>query len=248
MYCLPFALPLAPLSFVITERESATEIVIVKPAVLPNTPGAMLDEVLDRAGLRGSSGEASPRREALFGLPIRADAPLDISARVNEAARTHLDRIAVSDATARLTYREFVSARDRFAAAMCVAAGRPLAGERVAVVMNRSVDAFLCVHACLELNAAFVPVDPAYPDARIRTTIDELATANDTIFDAPGGTINPGTSVTLTAAVVVPAGETRTFSLTVTRANGIPLANIHADVVAMSFPFNGVGGAGLPVG
>jgi hypothetical protein len=77
-------------------------------------------------------------------------------------------------------------------------------------------------------------------------TSEELASANDTIYSPPGATINPGSSVTLIGAVEVPAGEFRDFSLTVTRADGIPLANIRADLVAMAFPFNGDGGAGFP--
>ena len=79
------------------------------------------------------------------------------------------------------------------------------------------------------------------------TTSEELTSANDTIYSPPGATINPGSSVTLVSAVEVPAGEFRDFSMTVTRADGIPLANIRADLVAMSFPFNGAGGAGFPV-
>ena len=79
------------------------------------------------------------------------------------------------------------------------------------------------------------------------TTIEELTSANDTIYSPPGATINPGSSVTLVSAIEVPAGEHRDFSLTVTRADGIPLANIRADLVAMAFPFNGDGGAGFPI-
>jgi hypothetical protein len=79
------------------------------------------------------------------------------------------------------------------------------------------------------------------------TTTQEIASANDTIYSPPGATINPGSSVTLVGTVVVPAGEFRDFSMTVTRADGIPLANIETDLVAMSFPFNGEGGAGAPL-
>jgi hypothetical protein len=79
------------------------------------------------------------------------------------------------------------------------------------------------------------------------TTSEELTSANDTIYSPPTATINPGSSVTLISAIEVPAGEYRDFSLTVTRADGIPLANIRADLVAMAFPFNGNGGAGFPI-
>ena len=75
--------------------------------------------------------------------------------------------------------------------------------------------------------------------------VEELDAANDAIFSSAGSTINPGSTTTLLGTVVIPAGETRSFSLTVTRADGIPLANIRADIVAMAFPFNGDGAAGL---
>jgi hypothetical protein len=78
------------------------------------------------------------------------------------------------------------------------------------------------------------------------TSVDQLAEKNDAIYASPGATINPASTVTLLSAVEIDAGETIDFFMNVHRADGIPLANIHADVVAMYFPFNGDGGAGFP--
>jgi hypothetical protein len=75
----------------------------------------------------------------------------------------------------------------------------------------------------------------------------EIATVYDAVAGPVAHQVYYGSSVTLLRAVEVPAGEYRDFSLTATRADGLPVAQLHADLVAMTFPFNGDGGAGFPV-
>jgi amino acid adenylation domain-containing protein len=179
IYCLPFALPVAPLSFIIIEHPFGTEVLMVKARPLWNEPREVLDKVLEFGGLNADEGApAVAKTNCVFGLPLRPPRSVpDISTRIAESAQKFADRIAASDDYTRLTYKEFITRRDIVAAAMLETAQKPLAGERIALVMNRSVEAFLCIHACIELNAVFVPIDPAYPEERIRLTLDDCRPA-----------------------------------------------------------------------
>ncbi|MDT0550757.1 AMP-binding protein, partial [Streptomyces lonegramiae] len=46
-------------------------------------------------------------------------------------------------------------------------------GECVALVLNRSVDAIVAILAVLKTGAAYLPLDPAYPDARIAVVVGD---------------------------------------------------------------------------
>jgi hypothetical protein len=63
---------------------------------------------------------------------------------------------------------------------------------------------------------------------------------NDTIYAPSTGTINPASTVTLMGMVPIEAGESVQFTVDIERADGIPLANVRVDTVAMYFPFAGI--------
>jgi amino acid adenylation domain-containing protein len=179
VYCPPFALPVAPLSFVVTEHAQGTEVFMVKARSLWKKPGDVLDNVIELAGLKQSVwAPISKTGACIFGLPLRQESHVpDISIRIDEAARKYLDRSAVTDGLSKLSYGEFIAKRNRIAGALLYLAGKPLAGERIALAMRRSVDAFLCIHACVELNAVFVPIDPVNPEERVRMMVDDCEPA-----------------------------------------------------------------------
>uniref|UniRef100_UPI003F974C04 condensation domain-containing protein n=3 Tax=Mycobacterium sp. TaxID=1785 RepID=UPI003F974C04 len=116
--------------------------------VLDEAEHARLDEVGNRAVLAQSVG-----------------APVSIPAVfAAQAARTP-NAVAVTCEGRSLTYRELDEASDRLAR---VLAGRGVgAGQRVALLVPRSVQAVVAMVAVVKTGAAYVPIDPSVPAARM---------------------------------------------------------------------------------
>ena len=72
-----------------------------------------------------------------------------------------------------LTYRELDEAADRLARLLV---GRGVgAGECVALLFSRSVEAVVAMVAVLKCGAAYLPIDPAVPDARVEFMLADAA-------------------------------------------------------------------------
>ncbi|MBP2455952.1 non-ribosomal peptide synthetase [Mycolicibacterium lutetiense] len=85
-------------------------------------------------------------------------------ARVPDAAAVTFDGRSMS-------YRELDEASNRLAHHLTGHGAGP--GECVALVLNRSVDAIVAILAVLKTGAAYLPLDPAYPDARIAVVVSD---------------------------------------------------------------------------
>lgn len=83
----------------------------------------------------------------------------------------HPDRVAITDGTAALTYRE-IDSRSAQLASQLVADGVTV-GDLVALVLPRGADQVIAVLAVLRAGAAYVPIDHAYPAERIATILDD---------------------------------------------------------------------------
>nr|WP_264049976.1 AMP-binding protein [Mycolicibacterium wolinskyi] len=64
-----------------------------------------------------------------------------------------------------MTYAELDEASDRLAYLLSGVGAGP--GQRVAVMFSRSVEAIVAIVGVLKSGAAYVPIDPALPDARV---------------------------------------------------------------------------------
>ncbi|WP_445166401.1 amino acid adenylation domain-containing protein [Mycolicibacterium sp. Dal123E01] len=73
------------------------------------------------------------------------------------------------------TYRELDDATNRFAQFLAAQGIGP--GERVALFLPRSADAIISILAVLKTGAAYVPIDPAAPSARMQLVLDDAAPA-----------------------------------------------------------------------
>ncbi|MEU4778913.1 non-ribosomal peptide synthetase [Micromonospora sp. NPDC023633] len=94
--------------------------------------------------------------------------PTSVPAEVLRSARTYPERPAVVDSHRTLRYRELVTAATALAGALAPALGANGPGERtVAVLRPRTVDAVVGQLAAWFCGAAFLPLDPALPPARI---------------------------------------------------------------------------------
>src|SRR5271157_5008732 len=85
---------------------------------------------------------------------------------IEEACRRHASRTAVSIESADISYRE-LDARANQMARLFIARGvKP--GDRVAVLLDRGVEAYVALLALLKAGAAYVPLDASHPPDRIR--------------------------------------------------------------------------------
>ncbi|WP_254849238.1 amino acid adenylation domain-containing protein, partial [Mycobacterium sp. GA-1841] len=114
--------------------------------------------------------DAIGNRATLSGLESE---PSSISARFAAQAARDPEAVAVSFDSSRMTYRELDEAANRLACNLIgLGAG---AGQRVALLLPRSVEAVVAVFAVLKTGAAYVPIDPSVPDERIDFILSDAA-------------------------------------------------------------------------
>ncbi|MEU4342400.1 amino acid adenylation domain-containing protein [Nocardia sp. NPDC023852] len=97
--------------------------------------------------------------------------PARFAARVADAP----DKIAVVFENSSLTYRELDLNSNRLAHLLCDRGVGP--GDRVALLLPRSLDAIVAILAVLKTGAAYVPIDSTYPDQRIGFIIGDATPA-----------------------------------------------------------------------
>jgi non-ribosomal peptide synthetase component F len=71
------------------------------------------------------------------------------------------------------TYRELDESANRLAHVLSGHGARP--GECVALLMERSAEAIIAILAVLKTGAAYLPIDPAYPSARVEFMVADAA-------------------------------------------------------------------------
>ncbi|WP_156669618.1 non-ribosomal peptide synthetase, partial [Mycobacterium sp. E3339] len=96
---------------------------------------------------------------------------------IPEAFVAQVDRapeaVAISYRGNRLTYRELDDAANRLAHRLIGHGACP--GERVALLLPRSAEAVVAILAVLKTGAAYVPIDPGLPSARIEFVLTDAA-------------------------------------------------------------------------
>ncbi len=122
--------------------------------VLDTDEHVHLDGLGNRAALTAPARVASSIPEA---FAVQA-------ARVPDAAAVTFDGTSMS-------YRELDEASNRLAHLLVRHGAGP--GECVATLLNRSVDAIVAILAVLKSGAAYLPLDPAHPDARIAVVVGD---------------------------------------------------------------------------
>jgi amino acid adenylation domain-containing protein/non-ribosomal peptide synthase protein (TIGR01720 family) len=103
--------------------------------------------------------------------------PTSVSLSIPElfAAQVALDpeATALSFDGLTMTYRELDEATNRFAHFLAGTGIGP--GKRVALLLPRSADAIVSILAILKTGAAYVPIDPAAPSARMKLVLQDAA-------------------------------------------------------------------------
>lgn len=131
---------------------------------------ALLDAVLatPAACLGDLPRLAESEREALLALGRGPHAPTihgNLASHFLRSAQAHADQTALDDGEQRLSYRDLASRAVRGAQAMRSRGVRT--GDRVALGMSGSAELVVAILATLCADAIYVPLDPAYPSARL---------------------------------------------------------------------------------
>ncbi|MBV8787641.1 MAG: amino acid adenylation domain-containing protein, partial [Mycobacterium sp.] len=106
-------------------------------------------------------------------LTAPAPTPVSISALFAEQVARAPEAPAVSWGSVSMTYRELDEAANRLAHLLIDRGVRP--SEPVALLFSRSAEAIVAILAVLKAGAAYLPIDPAAPVARIRFIVGDAA-------------------------------------------------------------------------
>ena len=106
---------------------------------------------------------------------LTAPAPVSVSIPVLFAAQVARvpEAVALTFEGRSWTYREVDEASNRLAHLLVGQGAGP--GQRVALLVSRSAEAIVAILAVLKTGAAYVPLDPAHPDARIGFVLADAA-------------------------------------------------------------------------
>ena len=122
---------------------------------------------------------AEPEQRALLEAAARTcagqPATTPVQRLVKEQARQQPNARAVIDETAQLSYGELDRRSDALAEELQARGAGP--GERVAVYLDRSRFVPVALLAVLKTGAAYVPLDPRYPSARIEQVLEDASPA-----------------------------------------------------------------------
>ena len=143
--------------------------------------GRVLAAMIADPGLRLSSVDLLDEAEharldeignrAVLTLPATTSVsiPVVFAAQVARAP----EAVAISCDGHSVTYRELEEAANRLAHLLAAHGVGP--GQCVALLLSRSAEAIVAMLAVLKTGAAYLPIDPAHPDARIGFLLDDAA-------------------------------------------------------------------------
>jgi glycopeptidolipid biosynthesis protein len=143
------------------------EQVLVAMAATPTQQLSSID--LLAAGERDQLDEWGNR--AVFGRP--ATTPLSITAMFDDQVTRAPEAVAVTLEGRSITYGELDEAANRLAHRLSGVGAGP--GQRVALLLPRTHEAVAAILAVLKTGAAYLPIDPAHPDARIEFVLGDAA-------------------------------------------------------------------------
>lgn len=104
-----------------------------------------------------------------------------IHSLIEAQVRRRPDAVALEFNDTRITYRELDERASRIAWNLIDAGAKP--DDRIALCLERTPDMVACILGVLKAGAAYLPIDPAYPDDRIEFTVQD-AGARLLIVDA----------------------------------------------------------------
>ncbi len=100
-----------------------------------------------------------------------APRPISVPALFAEHVSRTPEAVALTFGERTWTYRELDESANRLAHLLIGRGARP--GECVALLFNRSAEAIIAILAILKTGAAYLPIDPAVPDARLEFVLTD---------------------------------------------------------------------------
>ncbi|MFF2658432.1 amino acid adenylation domain-containing protein [Kitasatospora sp. NPDC058032] len=142
----------------------------------PATLLTLLDSVavgrdVDLAEVRGVSPDRARAIDALVNRHLPVPTAPSVQAVFEQRAAQYPDRTAVEYGTERLSYRELDERANRIARRLRAT----VPADHVAVAMDRGCDLIAVLLGVLKAGKAYVPLDPAAPEARVRHIIGRFA-------------------------------------------------------------------------
>ncbi len=162
VHSLPVHAPLAPLSIVAVEHGDRVELTLACPEGdgMSARAVALLDAVEDELA-QGDMRRWPGNRTA---APYRSGTTL-AQLFAEQAAKTP-DAVALVRCTVRVTYSELWQRSQEIAKALASLGVGP--GDIVGLVAERNEDAIAALLGVMSTGAAYLPIDPSYPDERVR--------------------------------------------------------------------------------
>ncbi len=139
------------------------------------------------------AGERATVLDEWSGAAVAAGAPALLTDAFDDWLRRTPDAVAVRAGTREVTYRELDAAADALAHRLTGHGAGP--DERVGVLLERGVDLVVALLAVLRAGAAYVPLDPMLPPARIRFVAADAGCCAVLSTEALAGALPPGTPV-----------------------------------------------------
>ena len=107
--------------------------------------------------------------------------------QVIQQARLSPEAIAIQEKDNAVTYKELQARMEHFAGYMTAQGIQP--GDHVGLLMQRSPDAIVALLAIMKMGAAYLPIDPEYPEERKRfiikdANVSSIATTPDLLHKA----------------------------------------------------------------
>ncbi|WP_306344973.1 non-ribosomal peptide synthetase [Methylosinus sp. Ce-a6] len=136
-----------------------------------------LEDLIDKTGGRVGEvdlldeAEGATVRSFWAGRPWDYGEPLDVASRFEAQARTSGEAIAASCGSARLSYRALDERANRLAHALVASGVGP--DVVVALLDERGLDFLVALLAVFKAGGAYLPLDPAHPDGRIASVLEE---------------------------------------------------------------------------
>lgn len=141
--------------------------------------------------IRRTQNQFAPRAEAdpTFAYTDHLTVP-SLAHLFENVAEQHGPSLALISSDCQLTYKDLNLQANHLARSLVVAGAEP--GERIAIVMGAGVSPIIAILAVWKIGAAYVPIDPSFPDKRIQFILND-ASASRVLTN----TVNSGRMMTL---------------------------------------------------
>lgn len=173
---LPCAIPVAPLSLVISETGQSTELVLTSAKALWSDPRRLLDELMGAAGLAERVRKTSPYQDMLpaparFEKTLFPDKDLNLHQLVERQVKASPANPALIFEGQTIRYEEMNRRANRLAHLLLE---RGICrGDFVGLGLERSPDVIISILAIMKAGAAYVPLDPSMPASRLSYMVED---------------------------------------------------------------------------